>query len=133
MKKLIATCILLASVTAVSFAQSTATKATAPAATATSQSAYPNITMSKPSNEPAKAAEKMAKASQKQYGLNDEQYKGVYDAELYYAKQMHEFNTYKLQPSEGQALQMRLAKDWGYKRALTAEQYAMYTAAQPKQ
>lgn len=135
MKKLTITCALLACVTAVSFAQTKATKpttATAPG-TASQASAYPELTIDKPSKEPAKTAEKAARASQKQYALTEEQYKGVYDAELYYAKQMYQLTSNGLQPGDGQALQMRMARDHGYKKALTADQYGKYAADQAKQ
>ncbi|GAA4467985.1 hypothetical protein GCM10023093_24730 [Nemorincola caseinilytica] len=139
MKKLIATCVLLASVTAVSFAQSKVTnkpssaQANASSGTATKTSAYPEITTDKPTSYFAKDAEKAARAAQTRYGLSEEQYKGVYEAEMYYAKQMHQASAGGAQVSNGQHLQMKMARDWGYKRVLTEEQYGKYFAAEGAQ
>jgi hypothetical protein len=127
MKKLITTCVLLTSVTMVSFAQSKATSKSAvqqtasPAKAATVKSTMPS---------PEQYAERRAKAAQQQYGLTADQYKGVYAAELEYEQQYQQAKANGYEPGPGQSMQMKMGRDQKIKSAMSAEQYTKYEAAQ---
>lgn len=125
MKKLITTCAILATATAATFAQSKATmKSTAPkAATATSAAA------AKSGPTPEELAQRSAKTMQAQLGLSAEEYKGVYEAELSYQKDLKTAKESGYEPGPGQTMQMGMTKDQRIKSVLTAEHYSKYEAA----
>ena len=120
MKKLITTCVLVAAASMVSFAQSkqAATQPVAP------KSAHAAATPT-----PEQIADKHAKMYQQQYGLTPEQYKGVYQAELDYARQDQQVRQNGNQPGEGQVAQMGMARDQRFKAVMSADQYSKYEAA----
>ena len=112
MKKLILTCALISFVSVLSYGQNTA----APATTSTRAQAPA----------PEKAAEMRANRYKQQLNLTDEQYKGVYAAELEYVKQDQMFRANGQPVPDGPAMQMRMAHDQKFQQVLTAEQYAKY-------
>jgi hypothetical protein len=69
---------------------------------------------------------------EKQLGLSADQYKGIYEAELYYWKQEMGARANGGQPGPGQTMQNQMAKDQKFKNVLTADQYAKYSATAPK-
>jgi hypothetical protein len=128
MKKLIITCALLTSASMLSFAQSAQTS---PA------QAQPNAAAPQMQNRqrptPEQMAERRANAAKTQYALNDEQYKGIYAAELDFFSQMQAARANGQQPAPGQAQQMSMAKDAKYKTIMTPEQYQKYSATRRPQ
>lgn len=116
MKKLITTCLMLAAVTTVSLAQ---TKKTTTTKSDKGTTAPGKAT-------PATKAEKKAKAAQTAFGLNAEQYKGIYDIELKYEGQLFDLAAIGETASEGRMLQLNMFRDGGYKMHLTDAQYAQY-------
>jgi len=126
MKKLIITCALLTSASMLSFAQSTQTSAT--------MSAQPNgaapqaMQNNQQQRSPEQIAERRAQIYQKQFGLDDNQYKGVYAAELEYIKQLMDLRAKGQQPAPGQAQQMNADKDAKFKAVMSADQYQKYSA-----
>lgn len=125
MKKLILTCSFITATCIISFGQTVeasrqngngAAQATA------RQSATPET-----------IAARKARTYQKQLGLTEEQYKGIYNAELNYAQQYQMARANGGNgPGPGQAMQMQMGKDQRFKSILTADQYAKYEAAKPK-
>lgn len=130
MKKLIATCALLTTVSIVSFAQSKQTSHTMSFDAQPNKTAAPapNQARNTPSAASKAAAEKRAKANQKQYGLTAEQYKGAYQAELEYEMELAQVRAGGAEPGEGQAMQMGMGRDMKLKNVMTPEQYAKYEA-----
>jgi hypothetical protein len=128
MKKLVTTCILLASVSVVSFAQSKAAKTSKSASTAAAPATRTN---SGPTAE--MIAERRAKGIQSEFGLTAEQYKGIYKADLNFEKNLAEVRKSGSEPGDGQLLQMKMTRDMGYKMSMTAEQYSKYESAHPNQ
>ena len=128
MKKLIVTCAMLARASVVTFAQS----AKSAKATMSMQSAAaPAPAQVSPAIPPAviKTAETRAKAIQKKYSLTQAQYNGIYEAEMAYAQQEYMLKADGVTPGEGQAMQMRMGRDYRFKSVMTAEQYKKYEAA----
>jgi hypothetical protein len=126
MKKLIVTCSLVVAASAVSFGQSV--QSSNPAArpgTVQNKAAGQTIT-------PDAVADRQAKAYKAKLNLTPEQYKGVYDAELNYAKQKQYFQDQKVEIGAGQAAQMEMGRDQTIKNILTAEQYATYESMKSK-
>jgi hypothetical protein len=121
MKKLIITCCLIASASIVSFGQTvqTTNKPTVFRNSAVNRQVAPTVEAT---------AERTTKAYQRQLGLNPEQYKGVYQAELNYLKQNQQMHENGAKPGEGQAAQMVMGKDQQIKNVLTAEQFTKYEA-----
>jgi hypothetical protein len=110
------------------------------------QSTQSSVTMSPQSNaaaqqpvahqqqpQPEQMAERRAQIYKKQYDLNEQQYKGVYGAELDYMKQMMDMRAKGQQPTPEQNQQMLTAKDEKFKNAMSAEQYTKYSASRPQQ
>jgi hypothetical protein len=114
MRKLILTCALLTSASLLSFGQN-AMPAQQGASTTARQAPAPE-----------KMAEMRANRYKQQLGLTDEQYKGVYNAELEYAKANQQFGASGQPVPPGPAQQMMMTHDQKFKEALTAEQYAKY-------
>ena len=106
MKKLFTTCLLAAAVSA-SFAQSAKS----------------------PSPTPEQFAERNTRTIQAQLGLSQEEYKGVYAAELAYQKELKQVQDAGTEPGPGQSMQMRMAKEQKFKAAMTADHYAKYEAS----
>ena len=109
MKKLFTTCLLAAAVS-VSFAQS-------------------NTTLKTPSPTAEQFAERNSRTIQAQLGLSQEEYNGVYAAELAYQKELKQVHDAGTEPGPGQSMQMKMAKDQKFKAAMTAEHYAKYEAS----
>lgn len=130
MKKLITTCALLTTVTMVGMAQSRIPsgamkgKAVRPLSTTAAQSAAVAA-----SSGPEKAAENEAKTIQKKYGLNDEQYKAVYSAQLDYQQQIAQAKEQGYEPGPGQTQQMNMSLDQRIQNVMTPDQWAKYSAA----
>lgn len=133
MKKLIAICGLLTVTSAVTFAQS---KQTAPSATPaqpsmqlapqpTPQRAVP-AAQQRQQVTPEMIAERRAKMYQAQYKLTDDQYKGVYNAELEYMKEHEKLRASGTQANQQQMQQMEMAKDQKFKAAMNEDQYKRY-------
>jgi hypothetical protein len=132
MKKLITTCVLLTSVSMLSFGQSKVlshSSSRAPRGTA----AAPGSSQGMPglSAEGEKAAGVRAENYRKKLGLNEEQYKAAYQAELDYERQL-ETAIGNGGPGPGTAMQMGMGRDQRYKNTLTADQYAKYETLKPK-
>lgn len=106
MKKLFTVC-LLAAATSVSFAQSAKS----------------------PTPTPEQLAERITRTMQSQLGLSEDEYKGVYNAELSYQKELRRTQDAGAEPGPGQSMQMKMAKDQKLKAAMTADHYAKYEAA----
>lgn len=132
MKKLIITCALLTSVSAISFAQTkgvsnsmsfdaAGSKAAAPAQPTAAQS------LSAAGNA---AAQKRAKMYEKKLGLTENQYTSAYSAEMEYERQL-EVEKANGGPGPGNGYQMGLARDYRYKSFLTADQYKKYETLRP--
>ncbi len=124
MKKLITTCLLLTTVGMVSFAQKAATKTKANPNAAAAPAATNNLT-------PEKQAEQRAKATQAKYGLSAEQYKGIYNAELDYARNEAAVKATGYEVSEGQRNQMNIQRDMYYQNSMTPDQFSKYRSANP--
>ena len=135
MKKLILTCALLTSASMLSFAQSTQSQVTmTPQPNATAQQpATPQPVARQQQPQPEQMAERRAQIYKKQYDLNDQQYKGVYNAELEYMKQMMDMRSKGQQPTPEQNQQMMASKDAKFRNAMSQEQYAKYSATRPQQ
>lgn len=127
MKKLITTCVMLTSITVVSFAQSKTISKTAP-----NQSAAPATRSAKSGPTAEQYADRSAKAMKQQYGLNEKQYAAVYQAELEYQKQVVQARDGGYELGEGQSMQMKMGRDQRFQSVMTAEQYTKYQAAQAK-
>lgn len=125
MKKLITTCVLLAAVSMVSFAQSKQ------AATKTTKATNKTVAANTPTAE--QSAGRLSKMYQQQYGLNDQQYKGVYEAELSYNQQLEQIRATGVEPGQGQLMQAGMMRDQKIKNAMTPEQYSKYETAQQTQ
>ena len=122
MKKLFITCALLTA-TMISFAQNANKTGNMQAPAATGRGAKPSA---------EQIAERRSKMYQKQLGLNEDQTKKVYEAELDYVRQELMIREHGGQPGVGQSTQMEMGKDQRFKAALTAEQYAKYESTRPK-
>lgn len=109
MKKFFATCLLAAAVS-VSFAQSTTTPKS-------------------PSPTPEQFAERISRTMQAQLGLSQDEYTGVYNAELAYQKDLKKALDAGSEPGAGQSMQMKMAKDQKLKAAMTPEHYTKYEAS----
>ena len=122
MKKLITTCLMLSAFSAATFAQS---KAGAPKAknnipaSATTTSRVTGV---------EKLAENNARAIQKQYGLTEEQYKGIYSAELDYQRQA-QMAAEAGGAGPGQTMQMNMGRDQRFQAVMSADQFSKYQAA----
>ena len=81
---------------------------------------------------PEMMAEKRSKMMQTQLGLNADQTKVAYQAELEFAQAYLASAANGSQPGEGQMNQMIITKNQKYKSVLTAEQYAKYETMMPK-
>jgi hypothetical protein len=127
MKKLIITCALLTSASMLSFAQSTQT----PATTAAQPNGAPQAHAQQQRPTAEQIAERHAQADKKQFNLDDNQYKGVYTAELEYYKQMLDMRDKGTQPTPDQAQKLRTDKDAKIKAVMTPEQYAKYNNNRP--
>lgn len=129
MKKLILTCALITSVSVVSFAQNAQTSVTmAPGNSAvTTTAAAPNAPGRQQPNMEHMADER-AKRMKNQFGLNDEQYKGVYNAQLAYMNKMLDLHNQGKQPTPQERQQIVNDLDAGIKAAMTPEQFAKYSA-----
>ncbi len=124
MKRLILTGSFIAAASLVSFGQGVA-----PAGQSKPVASHSNAVRQAPT--PESAAEKRAVIYKKQLGLNEDQYKRIYEIELHYAKedQMARANGGM---GQGQAMQMQMAKDQQIKSVLNAEQNTKYDATKPK-
>ena len=127
MKKLITTCVLLTSVTMVSFAQSKTISKSAP-----NQSAAPASRSAKSGPTAEQYADRAAKAMKQQFGLDEKQYAAVYQAELDYQKQVVQARDGGYELGEGQSMQMKMGRDQRFQSVMTADQYTKYQAAQSK-
>ena len=119
-----------------SFAQSTQTSVTmTPQNNAAPQTnAAPQQAVARPQQpQPEQMAERRAQIYKKQYDLNDQQYKGVYSAELEYMKQMMDMRAKGQQPTMEQNQQMMAAKDAKFKNVMTPDQYTKYSSSRPQQ
>lgn len=105
MKKLFTTALLAAAVS-VSFAQDKA-----------------------PTPTPAQFAERIARTMQAQLGLSTEEYTGVYNAELSFQNELKQSRDAGYEPGPGQSVQMKMSRDQRFKKAMTADHYAKYEAA----
>ncbi len=83
----------------------------------------------RPQMQPEQMAERRAQMYKKQYELNDEQYKGVYEAELDFVKQVQQIRASGKQATQPQMQQLAADKDAKFKKVMTPEQYTKYTAA----
>jgi hypothetical protein len=137
MKKLITTGLMLASLSTLSFAQSKAGKTqvnvnattSAPASQQTKEFTANTIleTINRESTKETKAAaKKTADAAKVKYALNKDQYEGIYQTELMYNYQVQQLGG--MQPGEGQKYQMELAREMGYKKFMSAQQFSQYEA-----
>jgi hypothetical protein len=117
MKKLILTCALLTSVSMLSFGQAQTTATTTTTTTTTTRGTAPTA---------EQAATARTKTYTKQLGLNEEQKKAIYQAELDYVKQDMMFREGGQEVPQGPAMQMMMMHDQKFKAALTADQYAKY-------
>lgn len=141
MKKLILTCALLTSASMLSFAQSTQSSVTmtpqsnaaAPQTNAAPPQTAPQPAMRQQQMQPEQMAKRRADIYQKQYALNDEQYKGVYNAELDFMKQMMDMRSNGQQPSAEQNQKLMVEKDNKFKAAMSPDQYAKYSATRSPQ
>lgn len=127
MKKLITTCLLLTSITMVSFAQAKASKSGAngsAAASSTSKASASTKATTGPSAE--QMAERHAKTIQAQYGLNADQYKNVYNADVDYYKQDQAARANGAQPGTGMTTQNNISRDQRYQNTMTPDQFAKY-------
>ena len=120
------TCALLTTVSVVSFAQAAKTSVSmepsrAPQATVANQAPGTTKTVER-------VAEERAKGHERLMGLTKEQYKGVYAAELEYAKE-EAIAKPNGGPNPGQAYQWNMGRDQQIKKSVTAEQYAKYEAS----
>jgi hypothetical protein len=106
MKKLFIACLLATSVSG-SFAQSAKS----------------------PGPTPEQLAERITRTMQAQLSLSAEEYTGVYNAELAYQKEIKRVQDAGNEPSHGQSMQMKMAKDQKLKAAMTADHYAKYEAS----
>ncbi len=132
MKQLITTCMFLAAIPAATFAQSKGTVTKAKANGAIAAPAKMNATNTNSIAE--SRAKKVTDAMKAKYKLTDAQYKGVYEANLNYEQQLADLRAGGVtEPGPGQALQMKMGRDYGYKAAMTPEQYTQYENDQPKQ
>lgn len=119
MKKLVLTCAFITTASIV-FAQAPHAQpqnAQAHAPVASSTRAMPS---------PEQLAERRAKTYQANLGLNPDQYKKVYDAELEYAKADQYFRANGQEVPAGPAQQMMMTHDQKLQAALTPEQYTKY-------
>lgn len=129
MKKLMITCFLVGAASVVSFAQATpGSKPQAPGASAATMQQHAGSPIS-----PNQMAERRAKMDEKEYSLTPEQYKGVYDIELEFAKSMEQYRAQGQQPGIGQRNNLLARKDAKMKAVLTPEQFAKYDAARNKE
>ncbi len=109
-----------------SFAQSTQSSASL-----TSQTASANQPQSTSKRvQPEQMAERRAEMYKKQYGLNDQQYRGVYSAELDYMKQIMDMSAKGVQPTTEQSQQMAQSRDARFQNVMTPDQYKQYSATQ---
>lgn len=106
MKKLFTAC-LLAAATTVSFAQSAKS----------------------PSPTPEQLADRITRTMQAQLGLSEDEFKGVYNAELSYQKELRRSQDAGSEPGPGQSMQMKMAKDQKLKAVMTPDHYAKYEAS----
>lgn len=123
MKKLIITSALFAFVAAPVFAQSAKISA-APQA-----SNKPANNMNRPPMAD-KIAERQAKAYQAQYKLSDDQYKGVYDACLEFARTMETKRNENKQMNAAEFKEALDKRNTKMKSVMTAEQYKAFEATQ---
>ena len=126
MKKIFVTCAMLAVASVASFAQK-ATQTAAPATGTPQQAhAHPQMTPEQMQDRQNKMADRQAQAFQKQYGLNNEQYAGVHEACLNFAKNIESMRAQGKQPGKEQMEKIFAERDASLKKAMSAEQYAKY-------
>jgi hypothetical protein len=113
MRKLILTCALLTSVSLLSFGQNMAP-------------AQQQATPARTAPAPEKIAEMRANRYKQQLGLTDDQVKGIYAAELEYAKANQQFTANGQPVPSGPAQQMMMTHDQKFQQVLTADQFAKY-------
>ncbi len=127
MKKLIVTCALL-SATMLSFAQNAAT-------TSQQKVNTPDRTVAPaPINhaQPEQVAQRRSMVYQKQLGLSDDQTKGVYSAELDYAKQTQSLRAAGAQPTDGAYQQAGMVRDQRIQNVLTPDQAMKFQSMKAK-
>ena len=129
MKKLITTCVLLTSITMVSFAQAKTSKTSGKVTeTSTAKATATTRTLT-----PEQQAEKHAKTIQSTYGLNENQYQAIYQADVAYYTQTKSINeTGGPAANPGQTQQMNVGRDQRYQNVMTPDQFAKYQAAATK-
>ncbi len=81
---------------------------------------------------PERMAERRAKMYEKQYSLTKEQYNGVYQAELEFAKENLAMHANGGTTDQAKLNQMMTVKDQKFKQAMSPEQYAKYESSKPK-
>jgi len=126
MKKIILSSVLLVSFCAISFAQA---KQPGNTTQFTAQPAPPPLPPGMPS--PQEMAQQRAKAVQEQYKLNNEQYNGVFKAELDFFTQERQLRT-SGQMGNSQIQKLTMERDQKYQQVMTKEQFAKYDATRPK-
>ena len=132
MKKLIITCAILAWGSAASFAQTQQTTTMVPQQGAASSKAS-QVSPTVRQVQVEQIAERRAKIYQQEYGLNAEQYKKSYDAELEYMKEQMHFRQENKQPSQEDVTRLNMIKDQKYKAFLNKDQYQKYISASNRQ
>jgi hypothetical protein len=123
MKKLIITCVLLSSVSLVSFAQ----QAQQPQTTATMQTAAgPQAAPRQmPQISPEQRAERAARNEERRLALSPEQYKSAYEVELAHVRKIEEIKT-KGQASPAEFKAANEVREEKLSKIFTAEQMTKY-------
>jgi hypothetical protein len=134
MKKIIITCGLLTTISVISFGQSNQHATSAHPNAAASTAPPPPVPPPPPPGEPSpqQMAQQRAKMVQEQYKLSNDQYNGIFKAELDFFSKERELRSSGEPMGQDKIIQMVSARDEKYKQVMNKEQFAKYDQTRPK-